>query len=106
MAMIIGIIFTAMVLAFCLATGLISYSVYMCFKLHKSLQMKKLVKEKEELEKGKIIKNGGSFTEVEKEIKSQQETSLSKVSKAEIPKENIKLNNNVAYSHVSIPKNY
>ena len=54
MAMMIGIIFTAMVLAFCLATGLISYSVYMCFKLHKSLQMKKLVKEKEELEKGKM----------------------------------------------------
>ena len=36
MAMIIGIIFTAMVLAFFLATGLISYSVY----IHKSRRHK------------------------------------------------------------------
>ncbi len=97
MVLILAIVFSAMVLSFCLATSLIGYSIYMCFKLRKSLKKKEkfLKKEKMKYEETKFfqMKDSSTVASIHEKCQTQK-----------FPKENFELINNVAYESVSVRK--
>ena len=100
MVLILAIVFSAMALSFCLATSLIGYSIYMCFKLRKSLKKKEkfLKKEKMGSKESKCLQNKSLGAVAD--IKCSEE----KCQAQKFPKENFELINNVAYESVSIRK--
>ncbi len=97
MVLILAIVFSAMVLSFCLATSLIGYSIYMCFKLRKSLKKKEIFMKKEKMkyEETKFfqMKDSSTVAGIHEKCQAQK-----------FPKENFELINNVAYESVSVRK--
>ena len=105
MVLVLAIVYTSLILAVLLTSALVGYSIYMCYKLRKSLEKKRLWKEK-----GKLDKNGeveANAVKMELETKSlclDSNPDKNSPDEVSIPLENIKLSNNVAYSHVTISK--